>query len=196
MKRGGRVARMRLRGHPPWPDQWKPRGFSTLHPEPSAEWWPRVSSDLGHLDPRVAEQWVHRHWSLSEYFGFELADVRSEVRRMPTATILSEVGMVDDFRPEDREDDFEEVIRRFNPPGEPFEPAKTMNATGSWNMPILLFQNAGGFAYDDRRTSDAHLWLLEGHLRMRYLRALVNTGRSVAAEHEVLVLTRPDKHRK
>ena len=116
---------------------------------------------------------------------------------MSTESIWNHVGSVDDFRAEDRDIDWDELIRRFNSLSKPFEPAKTMNATGSWDIPIVLFESADGFAYDDRPVRDDPLWLLEGHLRMRYLRALVNTGHPVAAEHEVLVLKRArTRHRK
>jgi len=171
-----------------WPLRWMPRDCDTPGQESFTAWWSRVREELGHLDPRVLEQWIHRHWTHTVY-RLDLLRLTSELRKMSTEEILSSVGSVDDFRPEDREVDSEALVRTFNPSGEPFEPAATMNATGSWNIPIVVLESPAGFAYGDRATPDVRLWLIEGHLRFRYLRALVSTGRPVAREHDVLLLT-------
>ena len=68
------------------------------------------------------------------------------------------------------------------------EPTKTMNLTGTWDMPVLLVRNASGFAYEETEFRDVPMWLLEGHQRYRYLRALAARGKA-AQHHEVLVLS-------
>jgi hypothetical protein len=172
-----------------WPDAWTPINDGTFDQEPFAEWWPRVSRDLEHLDPRVAEQWVHRHWTRSAYFGFDLTHARSELVRMTTAALIDNVRSVDDRRPGDIADP-DHVFTWLNQRDlAKYEPMRTMNATGTWDMPILVLRSEDGFAYDDDVYPDARLWLVEGHQRLRYLRALAHKKRS-AVDHHVLLLVR------
>jgi len=170
-----------------WPKRWAPQNAGTFNQESFASWWPRVEADLGHLDPRVAEQWIHRHWHLSPYFGFDVKRARSELRRLSTATIMDAVRTVDDRQPSEIADP-DKIYAMFNPKGmAAFEPALTMNTTGTWNMPVLVVESDHGFVYNREQFPDAHFWLIEGHQRQRYLRALAYKGKA-APEHEVLIL--------
>jgi len=148
-----------------WPEKWAPANAGTFEQEPFASWWPRVEADLGHLDPRVAEQWIHRHWDLSDYFGFDVRRVRSELRRLRTTIIVDAIRSVDDLQPGDIGDP-NQVYAMFNRNGSAaLEPALTMNATGTWNMPVLVVESRDGFVYRQKQFPDARLWLIEGHQR-------------------------------
>lgn len=115
--------------------------------------------------------------------------MRCELRRVPTNVLIEDVGSVFDRRPDETIEDPSSVFDVFNPPrGKPFEPAITMNATGTWNIPALLVEHEQGFAYDEQQFPNRRLWLIEGHQRLRYLRALTNSGRGAAVAHDVLVL--------
>ncbi len=170
-----------------WPNHWKPRDAGTFDQEAFETWWPRVAQDLGHLDSRICEQWIHRHWSHSPYYGMDVRGMSSALRRMSTHSLLREVGTVDDRSPDPPPDPVS-LYDDFNPSGEPLEPALSINKTGTWNIPVLLLENAGGFAYFTQLFTSVKLWLLEGHQRLRYLRALRSLGKQVAEEHDVLVL--------
>lgn len=173
-----------------WPDAWMPHGVGTLEREPFTAWWLRVGHEFSHLDPRILEQWVFKYWRGSPYFGFPLAHAVYETRRVQTRTIVQR------FRPAPRflgagPDDPGDVYDMFNLSlYEPYEPAKTMNATGTWNIPIIVAESDQGFRYEDRRYPRRRFWLLEGHQRRRYLRAIDQRG-AAADEHEVFVLTVP-----
>jgi hypothetical protein len=80
----------------------------------------------------------------------------------------------------------------LNQYGAKHEPMRSMNANGTWNMPVLVMRSSDGFVYHDKVFANFRHWLLEGHQRMRYLRALAHRG-APAEEHDVLVLARRTK---
>jgi hypothetical protein len=170
-----------------WPSEWAPHDFGTVEQESFDNWWLRVAGDLGHLDSRVAEQWVYRHWELSPYYGVDLARLCSSVAQLSTSTILDEVRS--DCCEEDKIEPVQAVWELFNPKAGPaFEPARTMNRTGTWNIPIVVVRSDDGFSRGDDSFFAAKLWLIEGHQRLRYLRVLA-VRRFARSVHEVIVLT-------
>ena len=64
-----------------------------------------------------------------------------------------------------------------------------MTTKGTWDMPVLLVRSSSGFVHNNIEVPQFSLWLLEGHRRHDYLRALA-AKRLAAESHEVLVLTR------
>jgi hypothetical protein len=65
-----------------------------------------------------------------------------------------------------------------------------MNATGTWDYPLLILETPTGIIdYGDMPSRpDVKFLLIEGHSRFRYLNALAARSAD-AKEHEVFVLT-------
>lgn len=162
-----------------WEERWRPRstGFDR---EPFNVWWDRNKADFPGLHAQVVEQWVHRHWTHSSYTFLPVAALVSRLETWPTARILKEVGS--DLG-DNLDADFDYEALRHS------RTAEVMNATGTWDYPIVLLHSRAGFIV---RTgvSKHQYWLIEGHLRFRYLNALRSRGEG-AAEHRVFVLERP-----
>lgn len=169
-----------------WPGSLKPLRIGEAEREPFEAWWARNQTRVVPLDPGVYEQWIYKHWSGSPFFGLPLAGLRSHRDILTTEFLLSQVGTADpDALTRQQAFDYEQfnsdVLRDC-------EPALTMNRTGTWNFPVLLIQSDDGFiCYGNTFTSQSH-WLIEGHLRMRYLAALAACGKP-ATQHEVIVVT-------
>lgn len=172
-----------------WPKRLQPVGVNTFDQEPFDPWWARNRGELEHLDPRVSEQWIHRHWDNSDYFGLPLATLTSTVERWATTAILSQVGCVDDRSP-CTQPYF--ATSEFNRLGAGHEPARTMNSTGTWDYPILILGSPDGFAMGSDPFPNRRFWLVEGHLRFRHLRAM-SVLKLAAHEHEVLVIRYPGR---
>lgn len=75
-----------------WPDEWRPLRDDTHYRESAVDWWKRVGATLSPLDPLAYEQWMHRHWMYSPYFGLALVGLTSQRVRLPTAQLLAQVG--------------------------------------------------------------------------------------------------------
>ena len=169
-----------------WPDEWKPEGWTwgrMKDYEPFEVWWQRCGHHFPSLDERVLEQWVHRHWSCSPYFGFPLQHCDCSVERLTTETLISQLGQVDCWRDDpfyaDRGFDAYSRLRDWQP----------MTIKGTWDMPILLVNSPAGFAFDEMEFPHFAYWLIEGHTRHDYLRCLAAKGKATA-DHEALVLRR------
>lgn len=173
------------RGHRNWPRKLKPIGFGSFDLEPFTSWWERNAALLPPLDPRVYEQWVHRHWTYSPYFGFPLRNLSSRCVQMTTEVLLNEVGTAENAEPHPNQPSLESEYQYLSK--SPYEPVVTMNRTGTWDFPVLLIESEDGFIYHGNEYS-YRFWLLEGHLRMRYLAPLAAKGQAAAA-HAVLVLS-------
>lgn len=185
-----------LTGRRPWPRRLRPVGESAFEREPSSTWYGRNQGGLEHLDPRVLEQWVYRHWTLSPYAGLPLETLTSTVESWRGSTLLAAVGSIDDVGVTAHGDalggsDGEGFLARFvRRAGRTVEPGTTMGTTGAWTIPVLLIERSGGFRVRGLDFSERRHWLLEGHLRFRYLRALHVAGHP-DRDHEVLVVRYP-----
>ena len=169
---------MQLRGGR-WPEEWQPRGWQSFEHEDFEVWWERLGSQFPNLDPRVLEQLVHRHFELSFFSGFPLLEFRSELELLPTGQILRDVGYDDCWStthtPESLDAHYKDINHEAYAVGRQ-EPFKTLNASGTWKTPILLVHSPTGFVSGDRPLPEFRLWLLEGHRRLDYLRALAPRG--------------------
>ena len=171
-----------------WPSEWKPQGYGTFDTESFDDWWKRMGSNFPGVDLRVLPQWMHRHWDDSEYWGLPISNVTSCLEYWSIDYILSQVGtpiLADRERQYPSPD--EEFEHLNSKEASRYEPMFSMNSTGTWNMPLLVLHSLDGFAYHEQTFVSSQYWLIEGHQRFRYLRAMASCG-SPADEHEVLVI--------
>lgn len=165
-----------------WDGALEPIGHDTFEKEPFAAWWARNGARLADIHPLVAEQWVYRHWRHSPFCHLRLEGLACRPERWTTGRILREVGWGwpdSDEHPEFNYETFH---------GKPFEPGKTMDATGTWNIPLVVLEAPDGVLTAEGERPDLRFWLFEGHQRRRYLHAVAQRGEA-AAEHDVFVLS-------
>jgi hypothetical protein len=84
----------------------------------------------------------------------------------------------------------EVFLRNFH--GKKFEPFSSLDATGTWNIPPVVLATPAGVRIAKGDFPEARYWLIEGHMRRRYLGALASSGQGGGhpdALHEIFVLT-------
>lgn len=173
-----------IRGHSvAWDEALAPRDISQWDREPFAEWWARCQGRLSNLHPQIAEQWIHRHWTLSGDTWLPLESLHWRLEQWSTERILGEVYIRDWHL--DPEHDY----KVFNAYGET-PTAAPMNAKGTWDYPLLTLETPSGVRTHGGELPHVRYLLIEGHSRYRYLNALAVRGRA-AAQHEVFILTAP-----
>jgi hypothetical protein len=162
---------MRLRPHV---------GQSGSDVEPFGEWWPRVREQLPHVPEDVAEHWVHRNFNDTPYAFLPLDRLRFE--RQPWSTDqLNAVRFGSHWgnRPD---------LGKLDGAEERNDPlACMMIEAGTWPAPVLVLDNRDG----QKETGGEPMsrWhLIEGHLRLTYLRGLLRRG-IANPQHDVWVVT-------
>jgi len=175
-----------LRGHQKleWPNELRPRGEGTWEKETFDLWWDRNKTLIAHIHPVVAEQWIYRHWSNSPYCHLYLDRITWRLETWPTKRLLAEV-----VRPDPADDinlNHDWALYRDRD----LEPAVTMRATGTWNIPIVIVDALHG-ALRFNGADPRRFHLIEGHQRMRCLAAFQHHAKC-ATDHEVFVLGYPE----
>jgi hypothetical protein len=74
-----------------WPDDLRPIEDQQEVKEPFTAWWARHSQALAHLEPRIAEQWVYRHWGQSPYDFLPIEGLQWRLETWPTQQILGSI---------------------------------------------------------------------------------------------------------
>ncbi len=170
-----------------WDAAMRPIGEGEHHKETFEAWWGRWRERLSHLDPRIAEQWVYRHWCHSYMAFLNLDDITWRLEIWPGEAILGRVWM--EFGgPMDAAHDY----AAFNGVGGfgPIATARAMNA-GTWDMPLLVLETPTGIvSHDEGEMPDVRFVVAEGSKRMRYLNALLARGEG-AGPHELFILSTP-----
>ncbi|GLK77671.1 hypothetical protein GCM10008171_29250 [Methylopila jiangsuensis] len=162
-----------------WPVELRPHGEGTYEKEPVEGWYDRNSDRVGHLHPLIAGQWVYRHWDLSPYCSLPLAGLAWTEETWTSEEVL---GVHCPFWEFNAEHDYQ-VFNTF-----PDNPTATpMNATGTWDIPIVLLQTPAGLIDAQGPKPGIRHLLIEGHSRMRDLNSLVHRGEA-ASSHRVFVL--------
>jgi hypothetical protein len=171
-----------------WRRYLRPRGFGTLAVEPFDEWWARVRAQIPALLPEVYEQWIHRHWDYSPYYGLPLTHLQARSIALSTEQILAEVGRIPGSLADPPTSALESFYDFLNNGGlGNLEPMKSMNRSGTWELPILVIRSEDGFEVEGHQYSSP-TWLIEGHQRMRYLKVLANRS-TAAGSHALLELS-------
>ncbi|TDH62127.1 hypothetical protein E2C06_13190 [Dankookia rubra] len=172
-----------------WDASLEPIGESGVDKEPFETWWARVRHRLANLHPLVAEQWVYKYWRHSPFCHLPLERLSCRLERWSTERILQEVAW--GWPDSDQHPEFNYEV--FH--GKGFEPGRTMDATGTWNIPPVILEAPGGLLTNMGERPEAHYWLIEGHQRRRYLHALAwrdEGGGRPGAMHEVFLLSLSD----
>jgi hypothetical protein len=165
-----------------WGSALAPLRDGDMDREEFGPWWERNAVALAHLHPQIAEQWVHRHWSHSPYSCLPLEGLTWTLETWSVSSLLSAHMPRCQFDPS-------HDYATFNKYGG-LPTARAMNATGTWDYPVILLHTPEGVMDLEGPLPDVRHVLIEGHCRMRYLNALVVRGRGEAAEsHQVFVLS-------
>ncbi|USQ74363.1 MULTISPECIES: hypothetical protein [Roseomonas] len=169
-----------------WDASLKPIGEGSLGKEPFEAWWARNHHRLTNLHPLVAEQWVYKCWRHSPFCHLPLECLSCRVERWTVERILRDVA----WGMPDSDEDPEFNFRVFH--GKEFEPGRTMDATGTWNIPPVILEAPDGLLTDTGEHPETRYWLIEGHQRRRYLHALAFHqvgGGQPGFLHEVFLLS-------
>lgn len=177
-----------------WSVKLQPIVGSSGYKEPFSAWWSRHQEELGHLHPKLMEQWIYRHWDDTEFAFIPLDTLSWELREMEGDEILRDVRR--------------EITTRLEPE---FDYAqfqgmngfpKTQTAIeldeGTWEFPIVALSTPSGWVtrayehpHDYIELPNERLMLLEGHQRHRYLNALHHRGNPPKGPHAVFVVSSP-----
>lgn len=164
-----------------WDENLRPVGESTFEKETFEDWWHRNGKALAHLHPIIAEQWIYRHWTHSPYCSLPLARLDWRRETWLTERLLDELG-----KPHREHWQPEWDYGVFH--GNDSEPGTTMDATGTWDYPVVILETPHGALTIFGEEPDVRFWLIEGHQRLRYLNTLHHRG-ECASQHDVFVLT-------
>lgn len=178
-----------FRHQPPsvWPEHLRPEGEGTVHKEHFPQWWARHSSELSHLHPQLAEQWIHRHWEGTEFRFLPLDTLTWELVLMDGEDIMRTVRR-EIARRLDPEFDYEQLHGLLA-----FEKSQTAIELddGTWSLPIVALATPSGWIARHAELPDERLMLVEGHQRHRYLNALHAKGIAPAGPHQVFIISSP-----
>jgi hypothetical protein len=145
-----------------------------------------------HLHPRIAEQWIHRHWRETPFKHVQLEKLTWRLEDWETLDIFKKIHVrrsclmngLDSLYP-DR--DYEENKNSDD------QPAKSLRMTGTWDYPIVVIRTPNGVTdYWKHFPQGKHLphgtfCLIEGHWRVQLLWAWASK-KLAAHKHEVFVL--------
>lgn len=164
----------------------RPVGHDEDEKETFQAWWQRWDGRLANLEPRIAEQWIYRHWCRSYMAFLELKPITWSEEVWSGDQILANVHM--EFGgPMDPIWDFDQFngARGLGP----ISTARAMN-TGTWDMPLLVLKTPNGLHSAEGELHEVRFVVAEGSKRMRYLNALRHRGEG-AGPHALLVLSTP-----
>ncbi|MFP2930689.1 hypothetical protein ACLESO_36925 [Pyxidicoccus sp. 3LG] len=159
-----------------WPEDLNPAG------EEFESWWFRNRDRLAHLDRRLVEQWVYRHWDSTHFKFIPLETLRWSLETWPTERVLSTI------RPawsglHDPEIDYSKIFKK--------DVLTVRNwKNGTWDYPTVILELPFGVSVRAGEFPNLRFMLVEGHLRFRYLNALSH-HRVATGPHELFVLRSP-----
>lgn len=163
-----------------WDPAWAPIEINSVK-ESFGEWWARVGADFDNLDPRILEQWVHRHWHETTYNALPLQSLLYDIQRWPTQRILDHI-----FSAFGNESCAQSDYRRMTHDGG--QTCTPFQTSGSWDYPILVLATPNGVDTWSGEHPDVKYLLIEGHTRVRYLKACAELGVQLSEAHELFVL--------
>jgi hypothetical protein len=165
-----------------WPAKIAPKvGASDFDKESFVDWYRRIKPLIPHVPENVAEHWLHRHWGYSPYESLPLARLRFSLQTWPLERFHRvEYGSTWKISPNNCNRLYEPEIRSTRL-------AQLMLATGTWPAPVIILDNHDG-SLKHRGRRMAPWQLIEGHLRLWYLRCLESRNEATAF-HQVWEMT-------
>jgi hypothetical protein len=165
----------------PWDESLRPVGNGTWEKEAVDSWWERCGGGVNGLHRQIAEQWIFRHWDETPYGDLPLNRLSWRLEHWSHKD-LDRVFLRAGFGRLTPDADYKAFKDKT------WEPHKSLNATGTWDYPILVIETPDGVIADGEHLSNVRFCLIEGHQRYRFLKAW--QGRADTAEkHAVFVLT-------
>ena len=166
-----------------WPDELKPHG-EAFDREPFEDWYARNLPHVSHLHPKLAEQWVYKHWGHTRFDFIPLDSLRWELQVWKGDDVLRDVRR--EFGGE-LHPDFDYDVFNRDYVGHRHPTAAALDQ-GTWDYPIVVLSTPAGLLSLDGDFPSVRYVLVEGHQRQRYLNALHAKGLAPAGPHEVFVL--------
>jgi hypothetical protein len=149
-------------------------------------WWDRCQTQVGHLHPMIAEQWVHRPWGESPYRHLPIEQLRWCLEEWDTSKILEKVYVRRHFGEFHPDSDLQYIQ---NTDSQKFKSLQAhLKATGTWDYPIVVIETPEGVLDYDTLFPEFRFCLIEGHKRLRYLNVFASQSLT-ANRHDVFVLT-------
>jgi hypothetical protein len=162
----------------------KPKGHGGPNPEPFDSYFARIEQVIPNFPRSVVQQLIYRHYSdmVIEY-AWLLTDVAYSFRRasLPTARIIAEVNT---HKMDDVVDPLGQKILSESR-GQQSWLQEYMLTERTWPTPIIVLDNRGGMKGPRGQQYGVPMHLLEGHLRLGYLRALRDSGTELRPNHEL-----------
>ena len=168
-----------------------PRNWGTFQVEPFAEYRLRWPKKYSKVPDEVIETWIYRHWrEFQAWLPLLPLDWKYEIVSMKSEEILT-VGHVGEWMTTLKywgDDLLDGRQRKITWLG------RFMLQQGTTPSPIIVARNAGAWDHPREHANPMRepLQLIEGHMRLAYLQALIRrTHPSVQASHKVVIATLP-----
>jgi hypothetical protein len=168
-----------------------PRDWGTFIVEPFGEYrarWPKKYNDI---PDAVIETWVYRHWrDFQAWHPLRPLEWRYELKEFTSEEVM-EVGHVGDWMKTLTywgDDLLDGPTRKMTWLG------KFMLENGTTPSPLIIAREAAGWRHPREHGCymQAPLQIIEGHMRLAYLRALIRRSHSsVKPVHQVVLATLP-----
>ncbi len=149
--------------------------YGSFDVEPFQTYFRRWPKALSNVPECVVENWVHRHWSdFQMWRRFDLQSFQFELASFSNPEIMA-IGHFDDwFRTLDYwgDDLFEDQLRKNTWLG------AFMLKNGTAPAPIIVAVNAGSIEHPLGGFLRTPTHLIEGHMRLAYLRGMIRHNHS------------------
>ena len=168
-----------------------PRNWGTFTLEPFGEYRARWPKKYNNVPDEVIETWIYRHWrEFQIWLPLRPLDWNYEFKELSSEDVMN-IGHVGDWMKTLRywgDDLIDGSLRKKTWLG------KFMLENGTTPSPIIVAKNAGGWIHplEHARKMNEPLQLIEGHMRLAYLQALIGRSHSTTKSvHRVALATLP-----
>ncbi len=168
-----------------------PRDWGTFTVESFAEYRARWPKKYSNVPDEVIETWIYRHWrEFQIWLPLRPLDWKYEFKELSSLEVMT-IGHVGDWMETLQywgDDLFDGTQRKKTWLG------KFMLENGTTPSPIIVATDAGGWIHPRERARKMNepLQLIEGHMRLAYLQALIRRSHpTTKSVHRVALATLP-----